>query len=170
MPQLKLQILQTLHGEHLITLGLLERLEALLKRRRADDAPREEDAEAAALLHDLVAVMKEEITHHFAFEEEHLFPRFSQFANPGIPMMLKDEHAAIRPLARRVTELAGAASSGGFTAESWSEFHRLAGELVERVVFHVQKEEMGFLPALDHMLDIEDGPALAAAYAEMKGG
>ncbi len=43
-------------------------------------------------------------------------------------------------------------------------------DVAEREAFHIQKEEMGLLPALDQMLDEdEDGP-LQMAYVEMKGG
>ena len=83
--------------------------------------------------------------------------------------MLGSEHEAIRPLARRLVGLAREAAATGFSAETWAEFHRLGGQLVEREVFHVQKEEMGFLPALDQSLDAEDDSALLATYEAMKG-
>ena len=114
--------------------------------------------------------MKDEAECHFNFEEEHLFPRFSQLADPGIPAMLRAEHEAIRPLARRLVELGGQAGADGFGAESWREFHQIGRELIERETFHVQKEEMGFLPALDQMLSPDDASQLAEIYAPSKGG
>ena len=113
--------------------------------------------------------MENEIGCHYAFEEEHLFPRFSQLADAGIPMMLQGEHDAIKPLAKRITDLAQGAFANGFNADSWGEFHSFGQELVEREVFHVQKEEMGFLPGLQQMLDPAEDASLVAAYAKLKG-
>ncbi len=159
------EILQTLHEEHLKTLGLLDRFEGLLRRCGPDAAPSEADGEAAALMAEVVVNMEDEADRHFSFEETYLFPRFSQFADAGIPAMLQGEHEAIRPLSRRLGELAAAAKAEGFTAERWREFHRVGLELVERELFHIQKEEMGFLPALDQMLSSDDAEELAQVYA-----
>ena len=169
MNRLTLSVTQALHEDHLSTLALLERFETLLARHPAKRPPAANAADVAALLDDVVAVLENEIDNHFAFEEEHLFPRFAAFAGPGIPAMLGSEHEAIRPLARRLVALAREAAASGFSAEAWAEFHRLGGQLVEREVFHVQKEEMGFLPALDQSIGAEDDSALLAAYEAMKG-
>jgi len=160
-------ILRTLHDEHLKTLGLLDRFEGWLRRQGAERVPDVRDGTVSALLADLVANMQDDIGHHFGFEEEHLFPVFSRFAEPGIPAMLRGEHEAIRPLARRLADLV-AGTAEGFTPETWAEFHGLGRELVEREVFHVQKEEMGFLPAMDQMLDSEEAAGLAETYARTK--
>lgn len=170
MQHLNLDILRTLHREHQSTLALLERLEDLLGRYREGRPPPADDAAAAALLRELMANLDDETNRHFQFEEEHLFPRFTELAEPGIPMMLKGEHEAIRPLAGRLGELVREASPGGFQGEAWGEFRRLGLELVERLVFHIQKEEMGFLPGLDQMLDPSEDGTLATAYLEIKGG
>ncbi|MBL6946606.1 MAG: hemerythrin domain-containing protein [Rhodospirillales bacterium] len=170
MYQMTFPILQTLHNEHLTTLGLLDRFDRLLKNIGPGAAPDKDDAETALLLVDVVANMKDEAECHFDFEEGHLFPRFSQFADPGIPNMLRAEHDAIRPLARRLVELGGPAKADGFSDESWREFHQVGRELIEREAFHVQKEEMGFLPALDQMLSPDDAAQLAEIYAASKSG
>ena len=162
-------VLRALHEDHVKTLGLLDRLEALLRRNGADRPPAASDAEASALLAEVVANMTEEVGHHFAFEEEQLFPRFSRFAEPGIPAMLRGEHDAMRGLAGRLTELA-AGGVGGFDPALWAEFHRLGRELVEREVFHIQKEEMGFLPAMDQILQPEDAAELEMLYRKKYSG
>ena len=169
MFQLTLPILQTLHEEHMAVLALLERLENFLNKQGAGSPPDVGQSETAEMLSHLADALEGEIGHHYAFEEEHLFPRFQQFADPGIPMMLRGEHDTIRPLAARLSELARGAS-GGFSAEDWAEFHRIGREMVEREVFHVQKEEMGFLPALDQMLPPDISTELEQAYAAMKAG
>ncbi|MBC8157838.1 MAG: hemerythrin domain-containing protein [Alphaproteobacteria bacterium] len=163
-------ILQTLHEEHLTTLGLLDRFDRALKKIGPNGPPEEGDSDMALLLADVVANMKDEAECHFNFEEENLFPRFSKFGDPGIPNMLRAEHDAIRPLARSLVKLGSAAKAEGFTGESWREFHQIGRELIERETFHVQKEEMGFLPALDQMLSADDAAQLSEIYEASKTG
>lgn len=163
-------ILRSLHDEHLKTLGLLDRFEGLLRRQGADRAPEAGDAEAMGLLAEVVANMVNEVDTHFAFEEGELFPRFSRMAEPGIPAMLKAEHEAMRGLAGRLGDLWRQAAEAGFAAADWAEFHRLGRELVEREVFHIQKEEMGFLPAMDQILDADEAVDLAARYRPAPSG
>ena len=102
MMDFSLQILRTLHDEHLTTIAVLERLEGLL-RRHGPKAPPDDwtGGDAGALFTDLLPVLEGEINHHYSFEEEHLFPRFAQYVDPGIPAMLRDEHETIRPVAAR---------------------------------------------------------------------
>ncbi len=170
MFQLKLPILQALHEEHMAVLALLERMENFLTAR-SESAPPEDDEESLAdLLEAVASSLEGEISHHYSFEEQELFPRFEMYSEPGIPMMLRDEHDMIRPVAKRLAELAREAKAGGFTAETWAEFHRSGLEMVEREVFHVQKEEMGFLPALDQMLPADSSPELEKIYADLKAG
>ncbi|MDH5748076.1 MAG: hemerythrin domain-containing protein [Rhodospirillales bacterium] len=170
MFDLKLGILRTLHEEHVAMLGVLERLEALLAANRPNTPPDTSRAETASLLADVATALGGDVTHHYEFEETHLFPRFTEFADPGIPNMLRQEHEIIRPLAGRLNALIREAKDSGFSAEAWAEFHATAAEAVEREIFHIQKEEMGFLPALDQILEEdEDGP-LQMAYVEIKGG
>jgi len=165
-----LKFIKSLHEDHMATLAMLERLEVFLGRHAPGSPPAADSSEMVSLMTDLSALMEAEIGAHFSFEEEFLFPRFANIADAGIPMMLKGEHDVIRPIAERMTEMARSFRGGELTSETWAEFHRLGLELIEREVFHVQKEEMGFLPALDQMLDPDDEAELVMAYAEKKGG
>lgn len=162
-------VLRSLHEDHLKTLGLLDRLESLL-RRGADDPPAADDAESMALVDEVVANMRDEVSNHFSFEEEQLFTRFSRVAEPGIPMMLQGEHDALRALARNMDGLWAKAKDGGFDAATWAAFHRLGRELVEREVFHIQKEEMGFLPAMDQILQPDEADDLTRLYRAGSSG
>lgn len=163
-------VLRALHEDHLKTLGLLDRFEGLLRRQGADRAPDAGDTEAMALLAEVVANMQDEVDNHFSFEEEQLFPRFSRAAEPGIPMMLQGEHEAMRGLAHRLGGLWATAREDGFAAGDWAEFHRLGRELVEREVFHIQKEEMGFLPAMDQILQPDEADELSGLYRPHPSG
>ncbi|MDP6305136.1 MAG: hemerythrin domain-containing protein [Alphaproteobacteria bacterium] len=168
MFNLSLEILRNLHEEHAAMLALLERLEKLLAAHGPEDPPDTGDADTAALLEELATTLSEDVTYHYAFEENHLFPRFGQAFDPGIPEMLRQEHELIRPLAGRLVAAATAAKEGGFDATGWSQFHAAGHELVEREVFHIQKEEMGFLPGLDRILEPSDDAPLLTAYGEIK--
>ena len=70
----------------------------------------------------------------------------------------------IEPLMQRIAELAREARANEFTAESWSEFVRLGGELLERLLAHIEKEEMGLLPELEDVLEADADAELASGY------
>jgi DUF438 domain-containing protein len=166
MMESSFNILRTLHDEHFATMALLEKLETALSG--AKTAPANDDSTMNRLLGDVEAVLHEEISHHYSFEEEHLFPLFGEFGDAGITMMLRGEHDIIRPLAAELSEMAKVGRKDGFTQESWDVFREKGLELVEREVFHIQKEEMGFLPALDQIIDDDQDSELTMAYVEIK--
>lgn len=169
MQQMNLNITQALHRDHQKTLALLERLESDLNRQGVANPPDTEDGPMRSLLIDLAGVLEAEVKGHFAFEEAHLFPRFAEEINPSIPAMLRAEHGIIRPLAESIVTLARVALAQGFDADSWKAFRAQGLELVEREVFHVQKEEMGLLPALETIIDPSEDSELSMTYAEMGG-
>ena len=169
MFEFELSITKALHRDHVATLALLEKLETALNKQGAGDAPSTEENEWRSLLTETAAVLEADVKGHFAFEEERLFPVFSEYVDPGIPTMLQDEHEIIRPLAEALLASARSALENGFSSESWSEFHAKGLELVEREVFHIQKEEMGFLPALEQILEPDDDAELSMAYSEAGG-
>jgi len=169
MFDLQLGILRSLHEEHAETLSVLERFEKLLTANNPQNPPDMADPEVSGILDQVASVIGDDVSHHFAFEETHLFPRFEEFADPAITQMLRQEHDLIRPMAERLGAIIKEAKTDGFTAELWAEFHETGGEIAEREIFHIQKEEMGFLPALDQMLEEEEDGPLQMAYVEMKG-
>jgi iron-sulfur cluster repair protein YtfE (RIC family) len=137
-----------LHEEHQATLALWARVEAALAARKTD----------AALMRAAAASLAEEIERHFGFEEVALFPRLAAAGEGDIARLLAEEHVTIRAAAgqfiARVKE--DAADEG---------LRPLGLELAERLVSHVQKEEMSMLPALDDLLDDETDESLAAEMA-----
>ncbi len=169
MYDLTLALCISLHEDHMTTLQLLERLEAALSPKSAEQPPDTSDMAVRNLLSDVASVLKAEVTNHFAFEEENLFPRFSERLESFVPEMLKGEHEIIRPLANQLAGLARQALEQGFDAQSWAAFREAGLEIAEREVFHVQKEEMGFLPGLEQILDEDESTRLNAAYLQAKG-
>ena len=114
---------------------------------------------------ELIAALDIEIGPHFAFEEESIFPLLAEAGDREMGTYLIEEHQAILPLARKLVDLAKNARAAGFAAHTWAQFHATGAELIERLVSHVQKEEMGLLPALDDLLDDEADGRLALEFA-----
>lgn len=160
------RISQTLHDEHGATVALMERLEQLLARGRRGGLPNTGDSAVARLLSDLSTGLEGEVERHFAFEEDHLFAYLEAMGDSGIGAHLTDEHAAIRPLGMRVAAMARAAVANGFSPGQWEEFARLGQELGDRLLAHVQKEEMALLPVIEEAMDAETEARLYQEYVE----
>lgn len=146
-----------LDDEHRANLALLERVEHALARAG--------DPELPALASKLVRQLEHEIGPHFAFEEGELFPRMAEAGDGEVAALLAEEHENIRAVAEELLPLARAAAAGTLTGADAPALKRLALEMVERQVAHIQKETMALLPLLDDLLDQETDRELAFAYA-----
>lgn len=160
------RIVQVLHDEHAATVALMERLEQMLGRNRRDDVPDTSDAGVKQLLSELAVGLPGEVERHFAFEEESLFTYLAAAGDVGIGAHLTDEHSAMRPIGNRIATMARAAATQGFDAAGWHEFRRLGQELCDRLLAHVQKEEMALLPLLEESMDAETEARLYEEYVE----
>lgn len=149
-----------LHEEHQATLTLWTRLEGAVAGRGDLGSP-----QTAALLRDCGAALAEEISRHFDFEEQELFPRLADAGEGDIAELLAEEHAAIRDAAARFSPLEAGLRAGALAPEQVQALRAVALELAERLVSHVQKEEMSLLPGLEDLIDEEADAALALAYA-----
>ncbi len=152
------RIPHALDDEHRSQLGLLEQLERALAR-----SP---DAEPTALALPMLRQIDAEVTRHFAFEEDELFPRMQAAGDGDIAALLAQEHADIRELCAELRPLVDAGAQGTLAAVERPALRRLALELVERMVAHIQKETMALLPLLDDLLDESTDERLALAYAD----
>lgn len=160
------RISQMLHDEHGVTVALMERLEQLLARGRRGGPPDIADSSVARLLSDLSTGVEAEVERHFSFEEDHLFKYLEAIGDTDIGTHLTSEHAAMRPLGVRVAALARAAAIKGFKPEEWEEFMCIAQELGDRMLSHVQKEEMALLPVIEEIMDSETEARLYQEYLE----
>lgn len=160
------RISQTLHDEHGATVALMERFEQLLARGRRGGPPNSADSGVARLLSDLSTGVEAEVERHFAFEESQLFPYLEAIGDADIGAHLTGEHEAMRPLGKRVAAIARAALANGFAPAEWEEFMRLGQELSERMLAHVQKEEMALLPVIEESMDSETEARLYEEYVE----
>lgn len=162
------QMGRTLHEEHQRTLAMLNDLEVKMFGPDKDVPFDPSDAADRKRLDAVLQVVDQDVGRHFAFEEDVLFPILDEVGAVDMTQMLTDEHNAIRPLADRLGTIARDALSRGFDASTWDEFLELARELVEREMFHIQKEEMGLVHGLSHVLDPETDRDLSMKYAEFQ--
>jgi hemerythrin-like domain-containing protein len=157
------RVSQTLHDEHRATVALMERLDQLIARHRRGP-PDTDDRTMGQLLSDLSVGVEAEVQRHFDFEESRLFPFLDAIGDEAIGAHLAEEHSAMRPLGIRMATLAREAASSGFDQAKWAEFRRLGQELCERMLTHVQKEEMALLPLLEENMDSETEMRLFEEY------
>lgn len=156
---------QLLHEDHQATIAVIESLDQLIAKSRKK-APDVSDPAVLRTLKNAAGAINDEVSNHFEFEENELFTRLEEMGDLAIGEHLRSEHQALLPLGKMVDEIARSAIENGFTDESWTKFRNVAGELVERMFVHIQKEEMALLPALDDLLDDEADMELSTAYAE----
>lgn len=140
---------------------MLHRLQDCLSRQGPAHPPAPGDPAFVMLARDLTATLAVEIAGHFRFEEEELFPALAARGEADIGELMTEEHKTIAPVSDRIAELT---RNPDVTVEAWIEFHRLGGELVERLASHIQKEEMGLVPLLEELLDAEEDARLSDIY------
>lgn len=151
------QVSQLLDDEHRNSIALLDRVGHALT---SGDA-----GALQPLVAPLVRQLEHEIGHHFGFEEAELFPRLAEAGDGELAELLTEEHDTLRAVADELLPLARALAGGTLADGQRAQMQRLASELVERQVAHIQKETMALLPMLDDLLDDETDRQLAFAYA-----
>ena len=158
------QVSRILHDEHVGVIGLLERFYAFLTET-GTTTPDPNDPVAQRVLSDVAVAVESEITAHFGFEEEDLFPYLAAAGYGDLGDTLTDEHHVILPIGRELAERARAGCGEGFSSEAWDDFRRLGVEFAERLIAHAQNEETGLLPALELAIDEETDERLAGDYS-----
>ncbi len=159
------QVSRMLHEEHMQAAALMERLGSALARHGPSAPPAAGDAAFASLCRDLDGALVGEIERHFRFEEDELFPALEARGEGDLGTLLTEEHGAMLPARRRLRELLKATQGQPLAPGAWAEFHRLAGELVESLLSHIQKEELALIPLIEELLDAEADARFAEAYA-----
>ena len=130
MLNVKTEIAELLHAEHMHTIEVLQTLEEFLANQTVRRIPDVGEAEVHGILDGLIVTIAAEVGRHFGFEENHLFPVLVERGEAGIAAFLTEEHATILPLAEDLAERASKAMvEGAFTAEGWSAFHAVGREL-----------------------------------------
>lgn len=152
-----------LHEEHFRMLTMMSALEARVSGTAAARPIDRDDARDRELLDEIVDVTGE-IAWHSTFEEAVLFPLIWDNSEDDLSVILAHEHEAIRPLARRLKQVAERARTGDLTAEEWAVFRETVLALAPHVMFHLQKEEMAVVQKLDSLLDPDVDSALVVHY------
>jgi hemerythrin-like domain-containing protein len=150
------QVSRLLDDEHRSSIALLDRVGHALATGDA--------AALQALAAPLQRQLTHEIGHHFDFEEAELFPRMADAGDGDLAMLLTEEHETLRTVAAELQPLVQQLVAGTLDAAQRGALQRLAHELVERQVAHIQKETMALLPMLDDLLDDETDRQLAFTY------
>ena len=164
LPQTRIGAL--LHTDHLATIETLQAVDEMLEKHRKAKNPPAIEGEVKELLQRLSKTMRAEVEKHFGFEENHLFTVFLNHGETGMVNILLQEHKTILPLALSLADKADKALEGGFSDVSWAEFRSQGGELVERELFHIQKEEMGMLAAISYLVTPDWDANLAETYEQ----
>ncbi len=154
-----MRLSQILHEEHQRTLVVLDKLDGW----RGKDMPKEM-SEISELLQAIIDVAEHDIHGHYAFEEGHLFPILRVNGAEFMTNMLQGEHTIIRPIAEEVSNIAQKALEDGFTDETWARFQERSFEFIGHETFHIQKEEMGLINALNALLTPEQEAPLIELY------
>lgn len=155
-----------LHDEHVGTISLIDRIDSVIHGYRGATPPSATDGDVAVIVKRVVSTIEADVTNHFDFEENTLFPFLAERGEHNIGLLLEEEHNLMRDVGYEIIRVGKAARDNGFTPETWTEFRRLCAEWSERMMAHVQKEEMALLPILEDMLDADADADLVARYTE----
>jgi hemerythrin-like domain-containing protein len=158
------RIAQLLHEDHRATIAQIESLEQMIHKAKRN-APDVNDPQINKILKQAHHNIEHEVRSHFSFEEDELFTRLAAAGDVSIGEHLREEHRAILPLGEQVSEHAKLALDSGFSAQSWDQFRDSASELIERMLTHIQKEEMALLPLIDDLIDPQTDMELADHYS-----
>lgn len=163
MMNLERQTTRRLHEEHVAAIALLGRFEQALVARR--EAPLPSDGPWREIARDVAAGVTGEIEQHFDFEERALFPRLEASGDGQIVGILGGEHVVIRQVATELVDLLRKSPTAQLSSTEWQTLKMLGLEYVERMMSHIQKEEMALLPALEAALGEDDDADLMLEYA-----
>ncbi|MCB1543162.1 MAG: hemerythrin domain-containing protein [Rhodoblastus sp.] len=141
-----------LHDEHMVVLALLNDLERVVLARK--EPPAVDDGEIGRFLGQLRGALAHEVTVHFAFEEDALFPVLIENGAGDLCDLLVEEHHVLRQTIEDVLARISA-GTGSWTPQSWAGLRAVSAELVERLRSHAEKEEMALLPAMEEALTPE---------------
>ena len=83
----------------------------------------------------------------------------------SIATLLREEHEVIMPLAQSVAAALAAPDNHWLTRAGWAAVRRDGLDLAARLIDHIEKEDMGLLPALEEVLDSDTDMKLSMELA-----
>ena len=126
------------------------------------------DAHVDRTLRDLESLIAVEMIAHFKFEEDRLFPLLTEAGEGDMGPLLAEEHVTILAAADVLVSLSRKARSEDRNEEDWQELCRKGMDFVETMLGHIQKEEMGMIPALDNAVDEGRDTELVMEYSTVR--
>ena len=105
---LKYSSSRILHDDHMATIALLSEVERVVLSRQAP--PVQSDQETGRFIDRLCKTLNGEISGHFDFEEDSVFPALAEYGMADLGDLLVEEHHAIRKAMNDVVASAGAES------------------------------------------------------------
>jgi iron-sulfur cluster repair protein YtfE (RIC family) len=156
------RIARQLHDEHVAVIELMNKLQNFTR----GDQPDTSDSQVLNFLGDLKITIEGEVTNHFQFEEDDLFPILNSEGDGDMSDLLADDHKIILPLGIELVELIKVVKTSGFTAESWQKFKQFGSEFADRLIDHASKEEIGLVPLIDDLLVAGVDADLAVKYID----
>jgi len=156
------RIARQLHDEHVAVISLMDKLHSFT----GGNLPDMTDSQVTNFLGDLKITIEGEVTNHFKFEEEDLFPILTNEGDGDMSDLLIDDHEVILPLGNQLVEIIKEARIDGFTPESWQKFKQYGSEFADRLTDHASKEEIGLVPIIDELLVASVDADLAVKYID----
>ena len=105
---------QLLHEDHQATVAVIESLDQMIAKARKK-APDTSDPAVQKTLRSAGTAIEEEVSQHFAFEENELFTRLEEMGDVGIGEHLRSEHRALLPVGQSLADLSRTALTDGLS-------------------------------------------------------
>ncbi|MBL0211051.1 MAG: hemerythrin domain-containing protein [Holophagaceae bacterium] len=165
----RFEISKRLSREHEDVAALLARLEAFLRTSGIDRQPDWRDAEARRIMGDLRGALRTEIPNHFAIEEQELFPVYAEAGGADMVELLLADHQVILDLAAEIRPMVEKilGSPEGLDQAEWEIFRARCAVFVTELGSHAEKEEFGFIPEVDELLDPAAARHIFDRYLQM---
>lgn len=163
------EISKRLSREHQDVTTLLTHLEKFLQSCGIDRQPDWQGSEARRIMSDLKGALRTEVPNHFAIEEQVLFPLYAQDGGADMVELLLADHQVILDLADEIKPLVEKAlsSADGLTQTEWETFRAKGNVFVTELCSHAEKEEFGFVPAIDELMDQTTAKRIFDRYLQM---
>ncbi len=163
------EISKRLSREHQEVTALLNRLEKFVQAHGPAGQPDWQDAEARRLMSDLRGALRSGVPNHFAIEEQELFPRYAQEGGADLVDLLLADHLVILDLAEELKPLLEKTlnSPDALSQAEWETFRAKGNAFVTELRSHAEKEEFGFMPAMDELMDPVTAKHIFDCYVQM---
>lgn len=160
---LQRQVSRRLYNEHVAILDLLSRFAQVLSR--PGGPPTAQDPVWSTLVPSLESALLYEISRHFDFEEEQLFPRMHQNGQGDVAELLFEDHETIRPKVPPLLALLAKVRMGQLDEPGWRSLKATGLELVDLLGSHAEKEQGALVPLIDDLIDEATDQELLETYA-----